>query len=459
MTSKTKETTAVSRRSFLRGAGLFAAGAAIGFPTIIPSKVFGAEAPSRKINIGMIGCGRQGVGANLSPFLSNPKSQVVAVCDVDSWRLNEAKTRVEKHYAASNAAESWKGCKAYRDFRDLLADKDVDAVMISTPDHWHAIQSIMAARAGKDVCCEKPITLSVREGRLVADAMKKHGRIFRTDSEFRSQVPYHRVCELVLNGAVGKLHTIRTGCPTESFAGEVADVMPVPEELDYKLWLGPAADAPYTTCRIHARKTLSSRPGWMRIRDYCDGMIGNWGTHLNDIAQWGNGTSDTGPVEIEATGSYHKGKLWNVLEKFESRFRYANGVELFYAMSEAHVRFEGEKGWVQVSAKNMGLYAESGVSASSEDILKSKIPADGVHLLRQPEKGNFIDCCISRGRTVADAEVGHRTNSISHLAQIAIQLGGAKLTWDPVKERFENEEANRFLSRPFYREGWDPEKL
>ena len=383
----------------------------------------------------------------------------MAVCDVDSWRLGEAKARVAKHYATRNASGAWKGCKAYADFRELLADKDVDAVMISTPDHWHAIQSILAARAGKDVCCEKPITLSVREGRLVAEAMKKHGRVFRTDSEFRSQVSYHRVCELVLNGAIGKLHTIRTGCPTESFVGEVADLMPVPEELDYKQWLGPAADAPYTMCRVHARKTLNSRPGWMRIRDYCDGMIGNWGTHLNDIAQWGNGTSDTGPVEIEATGAYHQGKLWNVLQKFESRFRYANGVELFYKMSEAHVRFEGDKGWVQVSAKNMGLYAESGVSASSEDILKSKIPQEGTHLLRQPEKENFIDCCFSRGRTVADAEVGHRTNSISHLAQIGIRLDGAKLTWDPAKEQFTEPAANKLLSRPFYREDWDPEKL
>jgi len=443
----------LTRRGFIGSSVLTA------FPFILPAHLRGQGAPSKKINIGMIGCGRQGTGANLAPFLSNPKSQVVAVCDVDSWRLNEAKTRVEKHYAKRNESGSWKGCKAYRDFRDLLADKDVDAVMISTPDHWHAIQSVLAARAGKDVCCEKPITLSVREGRLVAEAMKKHGRVFRTDSEFRSQVPYHRVCELVLNGAIGKLHTIRTGCPTESFAGEVADEMPVPEELDYKLWLGPAADAPYTMCRVHARKTLNSRPGWMRIRNYCDGMIGNWGTHLNDIAQWGNGTSDTGPVEIEATGVYHQGKLWNVLEKFESRFRYANGVELFYKMSEPHVRFEGDKGWVQVSAKNMGLYAESGVSASSEDILKSKIPQEGVHLLRQHEKENFIDCCLSRGRTVADAEVGHRTNSISHLAQIGIQLGGAKLTWDPAKEQFTEPAANKLLVRPFYREGWDPEKL
>jgi hypothetical protein len=197
----------------------------------------------------------------------------------------------------------------------------------------------------------------------------------------------------------------------------------------------------------------------MRVRDTCDGMICNWGAHLNDIAQWGNNTDRTGPVEVEATGSYHKGVLWNVLENFEARYRYASGVELFYTMSHPHVRFEGDKGWVQVDATNKGLYAESGVSASSPDVLKSVIGPNELHLLKQNEKENFIDCVMSRKDTLEDAEVGHRTNSVCHLAQISIQLGGAKLKWDPVAERFDNEAANRLLSRPFYRDGWNPEKL
>jgi len=197
----------------------------------------------------------------------------------------------------------------------------------------------------------------------------------------------------------------------------------------------------------------------MRIRDTCDGMICNWGAHLNDIAQWGNNTDETGPVEVEATGSYHKGALWNVLEKFDARFRYANGVELFYKMSHPYVRFEGDKGWVQVDAQNKGLYAQSGVSASSSDILESVIQPNETHLLKQSEKENFIDCVLSRKRTLADAEVGHRTNSICHLAQISIQLGGAKLKWDPGAERFDSDDANKLLTRPFYRAPWDPEKL
>jgi predicted dehydrogenase len=449
----------ISRRSFLKGAGLLAAGTVSGFPLIVPSKVFGADAPGRKVNVGMIWMGRQAVGANLKPFLVNPKTQVVAVCDVDSWRLENGKKAVEAHYAKQKDNSSWKGCKAYGDFRELLANKDIDAVMISTPDHWHAVMAIMAAKAGKDVCCEKPLNLSIREGRLVADAMKKYGRIFRTDSEFRSGAAYHRVCELVRNGFIGKLHTIRTGCPTESFAGEAAPDMPVPPELNYDFWLGPAPKAPYTVNRVHTPKNVGTRPGWMRIRDYCDGMICNWGTHLNDIAQWGNKTDDTGPVEVEATGSYHKGILWNVLEKFESRFKYANGVELFYTMSEPHVRFEGDKGWVQVSAKNMGLYASSGVSASSEEILKAEIPSNGEKLLRQGEKENFVDCVLSRQRPLADAEVGHRTNSICHLAHISIQLGGRKLKWDPDKELFEDDAANKLIARTNYQGEWNPEKL
>ena len=445
--------TSFSRRTFLKTAAASAA------PLILPARVFGQNAPSKRINIGMIGMGRQAMGCNLPPFLFNPNTRVVAVCDVDSWRLNNAKTYVENYYSGKAASGSSKGCLAYRDFRELLANKDIDAVMISTPDHWHAIMSILAAKAGKDVSCEKPLNLSVREGRLVADAMKQHGRIFRTDSEFRSDASYHRVCELVRNGRIGKLHTIRTGCPTESFAGESAPAMPVPQELDYALWQGPAAEAPYTVNRVHPSKNITGRPGWMRIRDYCDGMVCNWGTHLNDIAQWGNNTDETGPVEVEATGSYHKGVLWNVLEKFSAHYRYANGVELFYAMSHPHVRFEGDKGWVQVDAENKGLYAKSGVSASSEEILKSAIQPNELHLLKQSEKDNFIDCVMSRKRTLEDAEVGHRTNSICHLAQISIHLGGAKLKWDPAAERFDSDEANKLLTRPFYREGWNPEKL
>jgi myo-inositol 2-dehydrogenase / D-chiro-inositol 1-dehydrogenase len=449
----------LTRRNFLKGTGVLVAGAAISGPLILTRSILGADAPCQKINIGLIGMGRQMMGANLKPFLVNPKTQVVAVCDVDSWRLENGKKAVEDCYSKQKESGTWKGCKTYSDFRELLANKDIDAVMISTPDHWHAVMAIMAAKAGKDVSCEKPLNLSIREGRLVADAMKKYERIFRTDSEFRSGVAYHRACELVRNGRIGKLHTIRTGCPTESFTGEAAPDMPVPKELDYDFWLGPAQKASYTENRVHTQKNVKNRPGWMRIRDYCDGMICNWGTHLNDIAQWGNRTDETGPVEVEATGSFHKGVLWNVLESFDAKLKYANGVELFYKMSHPHVRFEGDKGWVQVDAENKGLYASSGVSASSDEILKSEIGPDEEHLLLQGEKENFIDCVISRKRTLADAEVGHRTNSICHLAKISIQLDGKKLKWDPDKEVFDDEAANKMLARSSYRGEWNPEKV
>ena len=449
MTSKTKETTAVSRRSFLRGAGLFAAGAAIGFPTIIPSKVFGSDAPSGKINIGMIGCGRQAIGVNLSPLLSNPMSQVVAVCDVDSWRLENGQKKVEEHYGKQKDSGSWKGCKAYSDFRELLASKDIDAVMISTPDHWHVPMAIAAVRAGKDVSLEKPITRYIDEGRILATEVSRHKRVFRVDSEFRSLEAFHRAAELVRNGFIGKLHTMRTGSPKEVFPDEPAIEAPAPAGLDYEMWLGPAPLVPYMQKRVHTPNNLTSRPGWMRNLDYCDGMITNWGTHLNDIAQWGAGTERTGPVEIEATGKYHDDKVWNVLEKFDVRYRFADGMQLFYQMGQPHVRFEGDKGWLQVN------YGEDKITASSPEIINAVIPPDGIRFPLKSDKQDFLDAIKTRGRTLEDEEVGQRTTSLCHLAQISIKLGGAKLAWDPAKEEFiGNDAANQLTKRPPMRGSW-----
>jgi predicted dehydrogenase len=441
----------VNRRQFLGSAGVIAASAAA--PLVLPGRLFGADAPSNRITVGFIGTGRQAMGMNIPEFMAVPGGQVVAVCDVDSWRLGEAKALVESTYAKLSPSGTYKGCATYRDFRELLARQDIDAVMISTPDHWHAPMAVAALKAGKDVSLEKPITRYIGEGRRIVDLVAKHTRVFRVDSEFRSLERFHRAVELVRNGRIGKVHTIRSGSPVEEFPQESEAVTPVPAELDYNMWLGPAQDVPYIQKRVHAPRDLKSRPGWFRSRLFADGMLTNWGAHLNDIAQWGNGTERTGPVEVKATGKFHEGAVWNVLESFDAWYRFANGVEMFYKMGEPHVRFEGDKGWVQVNYFKTAAHLE--LEASDPKILEEKIGPGELQFPLKSERVDFIGACKSRGQTLEDAEVGQRTISICHLAYVSIQRGGATLRWDPVKEQFPDDaEANKLLSGPALRAPW-----
>ncbi len=433
----------ISRRRFVRGTlGVLAAGTAV--PALVPASALGKgrkAAPSERITVGMIGVGRQVVAYNLPFFLDAPDAQVVALCDVDAWRLELESDRLVRIYGHETLRRKVSGVAKYRDFRQVLARDDIDAVMVSTPDHWHVPIALAAVEAGKDVCCEKPLTRYIAEGRRLADAVARHKRVFRTDSEFRSLKHFHRTVELVRNGAIGQLHTIRTGVPFGPSSSPKHIDMPVPEELDYELWQGPAPRHPYTEQRVHQRHGYE-RPGWMNILDYCDGMITNWGTHLNDIAQWGNGTDRSGPVEVEAHGAYvPAGGLWNVLQSFEAHYRYANGVQLIYKTEKPYVRFEGTEGWIQADFPR-------GLAAEPASLLIVKLGADAVRFPLKHEKRDFLDCIKSRGQTLADAEVGHRTVSLCHLGHIAIQVG-EKLQWDPQAERFvNNDEANRFLNGP-----------
>ena len=438
---RNKKANSLTRRQFLKGSAAVTASIALTGPAIIPASVLGANSPSSQITIGMIGMGRQAFYSNLKPFLNSSDTQVVAVCDVDAWRLDNARKAVENHYAKDKRSDTFKGCSVYKDFRELLGRNDIDAVMISTPDHWHVPIAIAAARAGKDICCEKPLTLSIAEGHVLSDTVRRYKRVFRTDSEFRSHSCFQRQCELVLNGRIGKVHTIYTGVPAGDIACPPQPIMTVPEELDYDLWLGPAPVAPYTLNRVHPRHSYD-RPGWMRVLDYCEGMVTNWGAHLNDIAQWGNGTERTGPVEVEGTGKYPSDGLWNVLLDFEIRYKYANGVRLIYKTDRPYVRFEGTDGWVEAD------YNSRSLKANPESILKAPIRPDEIHLPLKDEKRDFIDAVKTRGRTLEDAEVGHRTTSLCQLGHIAIQIG-RKLKWDPDAEHFLNDDAaNRLLSRP-----------
>ncbi|MFH1740084.1 MAG: Gfo/Idh/MocA family oxidoreductase [bacterium] len=444
----------LSRRTFLSRSAGYGASCLVSAPFILSPGVLaksGKTGPNERVGIGMIGMGRQAIYSNLKSFLDSPDTQVVAVCDVDSWRLEKAREAVEAHYSGNSGSGTYKGCSTHRDFREVLTRDDVDAVMISTPDHWHVPIAVAAARAGKDICCEKPLTLSIAEGRILSDTVKECGRVFRTDSEFRSLEVFHRQCELVVNGRIGEVRTIRTGVPKGDVSCPPQPEMPVPEELDYDMWLGPAPLAPYTLKRVHPRQDYS-RPGWMRVRDYCEGMITNWGAHLNDIAQWGNGTERTGPVAVEGRGEYPSEGLWNVLLSLDVEYTYANGVRLIYKIDRPYVRFEGSEGWIEAD------YSERKLTAHPESILKSEIKSDEIHFPLKDEKRDFIDAVKTRGQTLEDAEVGHRTTSLCQLGHIAIQVG-QKLRWDPETEKFaDHDEANRLLSRPM-RAPWTLEGL
>jgi predicted dehydrogenase len=306
--------------------------------------------------------------------------------------------------------------------------------------------SLAAVRAGKHVCCEKPLTRSIEEGRRLSNEVRQRGRVFRTDSEFRSLENFHRACELVRNGRIGELRTIRAGVPETDVTCPPQPEMPVPEELGYDLWLGPAPLRPYTERRVHPRQGFG-RPGWMRVRDHCDGLIANWGAHLLDIAQWGHGTDRTGPVAVEGSGDYPpQENLWNVLLKFEIEYRYADGVRLHYKSDKPYVRFEGTEGWIYAEYPNV-------LKAEPASLLSSTIGPEETHLPFKREKRDFLDAIRKQGETMADAEVGHRTASLCHLGQIAIQVGG-RLQWDPDAERFPSPPAaNEMLSRAM-REPW-----
>lgn len=403
---------------------------AAGAPLLVPRTVFGAAAPSNRVTVGMIGLGRQAMLVNWKQFQKMPDVAVVAVCDVDRWRLEQA-------------AEEIKGSKPYHDFRELLADKSIDAVMISTPDHWHVPMSMEAIKAGKDVSCEKPLTRTIAEGRQLADLVRKQKRVFRTDSEFRSLDVFHRAVELVRNGFVGKLRAIKSSVPQGDVGCPPQPDMPVPEGLDYERWQGPAPRAPYTENRVHTPRNIRARPGWMRHLFYCDGMITNWGAHLNDIAQWGNNSDRGGPVEVEGRGEYPApDSFWNVLLNFEVQYKFGNGVTMTYGTGAPYTRFEGDEGWI---------HAEYGkpLRAEPASILSAKIPEKGVHFAQKTDKQDFIDAAKTRGQTLQDAEVGHRTTSLCHLGHIAIQMG-KKLNWDPVRERFTDAAANRYIDRPIH---------
>jgi len=422
----------ISRRTFLKKTSA-ATVAAVSFPYIVPSSVFGANgtvAPSNRIVMGCIGVGGMGTG-DMIAFMKKPEVQVVAVCDVYAHKRKQAAQKVNAEYANRD-------CAAYNDFREIITRQDIDAVAIATPDHWHAILAIMAARAGKDIHCQKPLAHNIAEGRAISDVVRKYGVVWQTGSQQRSQRNFRFACELVRNGRIGKLRTVEVGLPTRwQQTCPPQPVQPIPKGFDYDMWLGPAPWAPYTEKRCQPL-------GWRWIYDYASGLITDWGAHHLDIAQWGMGTEHTGPVEIQGRGVFGRGGLWNVANRYKVTSRYAQGYTLVLADTDKltqGIRFNGTEGWVHISRSSLDAHPKS--------ILNSVIGPNEIHLYKSADhKQNFIDCVRSRSQTVAPVEVAHRSITVGHLSTIAIKTG-RKLKWDPRKERFINDDqANKMLSRP-----------
>ncbi|MBD0365604.1 MAG: Gfo/Idh/MocA family oxidoreductase [Flavisolibacter sp.] len=452
-----------SRRTFLKNTVKATAGAVVfaNFPTIVPASVLGKNAPSNKINIGQIGIGRIARGHDLVETFKYDVARIMAVADLDRNRLQSGKKMLESWYAKKTGQANYMDVKTYDDYHDLLANKDIDAVIISTPDHWHAQPAIEAALAGKHIYLQKPTSLTIEEGRQMSDAVRKSGVTFQLGSQQRSVNPwpqFKKACELVRNGRIGKLHTVRIGLPSDPPGGNTCE-MPVPENLNYDMWLGSTPYVYYTEDRVHSQKDVESRPGWLRCEQFGAGMITGWGVHHVDIAHWGMNTELTGPVEIEATAEFPIKGLWNVHGDYEAQAKYANGVNMVLSSKNPNgIKFEGSDGWIFVTRGNVGVTAsdpgaenkQKPFEASDPKILNSVIGPNEVHLYESPEQhGNWLDCIQNKKPTISPPEVAHRSCSACLLVHAAMKSGGKKLYWDPKKEVFkDNVEANKLLSRP-----------
>jgi len=430
----------INRRGFLKRASGAVVGA-LGFPYIVRSSALGKAggvAASNRVVMGCIGVGGMRPGGqgtvDLRGFLGRDTVQVVGVCDVDSVHVNWARDIVNERYGN-------KDCSTYKDFRELLARSDIDAVSIVLPDHWHAIVAVAAARAGKDIFSQKPLAYTIAEGRAICDAVKRYGVVWQTGNSLRSQRNARFLCELVRNGRIGKVHTVKVGLHDVNHIADNGDrisrdTRPTapPKGLDYDMWLGPAPWAAYSPGRCHWN--------FRWVSDYSGGQITDWAGHYCDIAQWGMGTERTGPVEVHGKGVFPAGPLYDTVEKYEFVCKYAQGFTMIVAGHlENGIRFEGAEGWAFVSHQKIDAHRKS--------LLNSAIGPNEIHLYESNDhKGNFLDCIRSRSETVSPAEIAQRSVSVGHLGVIAMTLG-RKLKWDPGMEHFANDsEANGLLSRP-----------
>jgi predicted dehydrogenase len=416
----------LTRREFLKGA----AAVAMGAPYVITSGVLGAQgqpAATDRIQVAAIGVRARG-NSLMEEVLKRDDGQIVAICDVDA-KVREGRVKqVEETYAKRAGEGSFKGVAAYNDFRELMQRKDIDAVIIATPDHTHGVIAIAAANAGKDIYVEKPMTHNIREGRAMVKAVRENKVILQVGSQRRSDSGVRKTCELVRNGRIGKLQTVVVGIGVRPTEPELYQPEPVPEGFDYELWLGPAPWKPYTAKRCHYTFRF--------IRDYSGGEITNFGAHHLDVAQWGIGADDSGPVEIEGAGEAFETGLYDTYHHFRIEYTYANGVKVVCSTENKDgTHFEGTIPWEKADRSDIGL--------------------DGVCLYRTESghMGNWLECIRTRKDPSAPVEVGHRSVTLCHLGNIALDLG-RKVKWDPVKEEFPGDDMANALRERSYRKPW-----
>ena len=447
-----------SRRGWLKSASAIAA-----FPAIVPSTVFGQSAPSNRIQVAQIGCGRIARSSEFPGVLAHHElARFVAVADLDAVRVEDAKRTLEEQYAKRLGTSTYSGIKTHADYREILADKSIDAVCISTPDHWHAQPAMEAALAGKDVYLQKPASLTIEEGRHMADVLKKTGRILQLGSQQRSALNWRLACELVRNGRIGKLKEIYVGLPYDPAGGNPAP-MPKPASLDYDFWLGSTPEVAYTEDRVHPQtddsKRRYDRPGWLRCQQFGAGMITGWGAHHLDIAHWAMDQEYGGPISATALATFPApgSGLWDVHGNYHVRLTYPNDVSVYVGdFYPTGVKFLGEEGWIWVTR---GKYKagepapgtrSAALDAHDPRILRRGTKRNEIHLHASPQEDHHLDWLTSvrtRKPPATNAEIGHRSCSACLVAHIAMQVPG-ELRWDAAAERFTNsEEANGHLRR------------
>jgi predicted dehydrogenase len=419
-----------TRRRFLQTAA-----AAVLAPTVLTRSV--RAAPSERITLGFIGVGMMGGHHHVGQLLNQKDVQVVAVCDVVAERREHFKHAVEKKYAEAIKSGAYKGCQAYIDFRELLGRKDIDAVVIATPDHWHAIPCIEAAKAKKDIYCEKPLTHSIVEGRRIVEAVAQNQIVFQTGSQQRSEFGGHfrRAVELVRNGVIGKVHTIHIGVGGPPVKCDLPE-QPTPEGTDWNLWVGPAAMRGYN--EILCPKGVHHHfPAWRNYKEYAGGGLADMGAHHFDIAQWALDMDAGGPVKIEPPQKGTSGL----------KFTYANGVVMIHGYPpEADQKFKGKHRDCIFEGSNGTVFvSRGGITTEPQGLLEGALPNSAWKpYASSNQHRNWLDCIRSRKECICTAEIGHRSATICHLGAIGYELR-RPLAWDPVKERFDDAAANKLL--------------
>ncbi len=442
----------ITRRSFLKTTSAITAG--IAAPTILPSSVFGANAPSNRVAVAQIGVGGRG-GVHLSSYLELPDAQIVAVSDCFKSRMLKAAKRADSKYAERFGKGNYSGCDMLGDFQEVLARDDIDAVSIATPDHWHVPIAIAAVRAGKDVYVEKPLSVAVSWNQAMRNAVNRYGCVFQYGTQQRSSRNFRFACELARNQYIGKIERIEAWCPDISSQYNSFNVKqygsteraPVPDGFDYDRWTGPAPEAQYTIDRC-------TKFGTYHVYDYALGFIAGWGAHPLDIAQWGNDTDDTAPVSYKGKGEVPDKGLYDTVAKWDIHCEYANGVKMrfmdertakpivsAYREYKSHgTTFFGSEGWVSVD--------RGGIYASSPELLDIKLKSTDVHLYESKNHfGNFIECVKTRAKTITPVESAVQSDIISHLSDICVRTG-RPIKWDPKSEKIiDDPEAARLLQR------------